>query len=296
MFSLQTYSGLTYQGDEITARTGQFEEFYSLEYKRGRKSDENSGYFIYGGIAKYNGADRRYSPFIQGQDFDTAYGPFVMAIRSTIPSKISTARTTATRRSSCTHRSTPTASPSGRDTRTAAKTSRPTSGIWAPATGRLGSTGTPPVRNGYGYQQFTNFAGYKHQFSDKFSIELSTSVDVTEFELVVPTEDADGFNIARLSDSHSEAKWISKALLHWDPTPSQQVAAGVEYGYYWLGLPSLRTPGEAVADRFSTDDGLTGIGGDMPRWQTGHDLVRRRASVPYHAEVDHVPQRPRGQA
>jgi hypothetical protein len=64
----------------------------------------------------------------------------------------------------------------------------------------------------------------------------------------------------------------TKALLHWTPTKTQQIAIGPEEGHFWLGEPSWFT-GEALDSRWGTSPGTVNAPDSqnavpMPRWQT----------------------------
>ncbi|HEY1923579.1 MAG TPA: Plug domain-containing protein, partial [Tepidisphaeraceae bacterium] len=69
VISLQTYTGLTYQGTEAEVKGGALDEFVSAEFKHGQKLSADSGWFIYGGAAQVTGAGITTAPVIQGQFF-----------------------------------------------------------------------------------------------------------------------------------------------------------------------------------------------------------------------------------
>jgi iron complex outermembrane receptor protein len=255
---LETESGLTYQGTGINLRAGAFEEFYSLEMKHGEKTSPDSGWFVYGGVAKYNGADHEYSPFVQGFSFPADYGdveagepmdyPFA-DLHSTYQSNpqlkfhaqydsggltMWTRYTFGGSHNTITERGWLANSPAG----------------WLPP--------IPPAQVGIGYQQITGFAGYKRPINQNLSIDVSTSLDFTEYQRTTPTA-PDGFWSDTEHGNSTEAKSINKFMLHWTPVRQQQIAAGIEFEHRWFGLESLRSPGEAMNGRF---------GLDTPRWET----------------------------
>ena len=70
----------------------------------------------------------------------------------------------------------------------------------------------------------------------------SSSFDITEYQRT---------NFGTILDNHGEDKWISKALLNWQMTSSNQLAAGTEFGYYWLDQPTIFMGPAAVVGRRS---------------------------------------------
>ena len=86
---------------------------------------------------------------------------------------------------------------------------------------------------GVGYQQLTAFFGYKAALSEHLTLDLSTSWDATDYQR---------FFLFGFANNHQEQKLISNAILNWTGLPSHKLAAGVEYGFYWLGLNSWMSP------------------------------------------------------
>ncbi|HOQ03999.1 MAG TPA: TonB-dependent receptor [Anaerohalosphaeraceae bacterium] len=72
VINIVTHSGLTFEGTDVTFRSGAVEEFYSTEIRHGRRfADRDGGLFTYVGIGKYNGADKYDAPVHYGFDFPT---------------------------------------------------------------------------------------------------------------------------------------------------------------------------------------------------------------------------------
>ncbi len=99
----------------------------------------------------------------------------------------------------------------------------------------------PPPETAVGYQQLTVFGGDKIKLSDKLDLDISSSFDATDYERVVPS--STNSNISGPIDSQQEDKLISRAVLNWQMVPTNQLAVGSEYRYFWLGLPSWFDPG-----------------------------------------------------
>lgn len=62
----ETYQ--TFQGNEVTVRGGGVENFATVEFKHGRKIDDDSGIFFYAGVSKYEGAKISDSPMVFGTE------------------------------------------------------------------------------------------------------------------------------------------------------------------------------------------------------------------------------------
>jgi iron complex outermembrane receptor protein len=60
VINLETYNGLTFKGADLTVRQGFLDEMTTGEVRFGHQFDENSGLFIYYGVADRNGADSDY--------------------------------------------------------------------------------------------------------------------------------------------------------------------------------------------------------------------------------------------
>ncbi|HOT72598.1 MAG TPA: TonB-dependent receptor [Anaerohalosphaeraceae bacterium] len=61
-----TDSAATFQGEQVTIRGGLIEQFSTFEYKYGKQTGSDQGYFFYAGVSQYNGADADDSPTVFG--------------------------------------------------------------------------------------------------------------------------------------------------------------------------------------------------------------------------------------
>ncbi|NQZ56400.1 MAG: Plug domain-containing protein, partial [Lentisphaeraceae bacterium] len=59
--SITTYNGLTFEGTEINASQGAYEQFSNFELKHSYRFDDQHALFFYFGVDDYIGADQRYS-------------------------------------------------------------------------------------------------------------------------------------------------------------------------------------------------------------------------------------------
>jgi outer membrane receptor protein involved in Fe transport len=244
--SLQTYNGLNYQGTEATIRGGELDDFIGFEFKHGQKLSPDSGWFVYGGAAQVTGADPTNAPIVQSQFFTAPGNVPVIPGQPVIASYQREGAEFENEPQIKVHAEYDSGGFSlwARYTR-GGETLDPTDRRYAPYPTGFGSVLPPPV-TAVGYQQLTIFGGDKIKLSDKLDLDVSTSFDATDYERVVA---------AAAIDSEQEDKLISKAVLNWQMFPTNQLAVGSEYAYYWLGLPSWFDPGlDGLDSAFSTPE------------------------------------------
>ncbi|HOK67217.1 MAG TPA: TonB-dependent receptor [Anaerohalosphaeraceae bacterium] len=70
VINIVTDSAATFQGEQVTVRGGLVEEFGTLEYKFGKRTGPDQGYFFYAGASQYNGAAASDSPTVLGTKAD----------------------------------------------------------------------------------------------------------------------------------------------------------------------------------------------------------------------------------
>jgi iron complex outermembrane receptor protein len=268
VISIQTYSGLTFQGTEVTARGGGPENFLSADIKHGQLLSSTTGLFLYAGVDKYEGAGRAYTPLIQGLDFPSHYGPVEHGQPVPFPNTPENGAYRAEPRVKLhAQLDTPDLSVWVRFTKGGQDLTINERAFYAPGEFGWGGAGFPEVEDSFEYFQATAFVGYKHRINDKLAIDLSSSIDDTDLELRNPNIASNGLNFSQLVNSDSEIKWYNRALVHWDVTHNQQLAVGVEDGYFWFGQPSWVT-GEAVNLRWGSFNGNlpTAQTAPMPQW------------------------------
>jgi outer membrane receptor protein involved in Fe transport len=242
--SLTTYNGLTYQGTEAEAEIGAINEYYTAEFKHGERLSADSGWFVYGGVAQMTGAPENFAPVVGGQNYTASDG---MSVQAGKPIDLSLNREDAEYNGDPDIKAHLEYDSGGltlwtRYTRGSLINDQVDRSYAVYPTG-FGDA-VPPPQDAVQYEQLTGFAGYKYDFNDKLSVDVSTSVDFTDYQRVVN---------AVIADSHQEDKLISKAQLNWEAFKGNKLALGAEYGFFWLGLPTWFSAGEdGINSAFST--------------------------------------------
>lgn len=249
VIAIQTFNGLTYQGTEVDARGGIWDDFADLEIKHGQRLGPDSGWFIYGGAAQVTGADVAHAPIVEANNFVAADGPASNPDMGGTPIIAGKPAIVDYQREGAEYDREPQikahveydnggVSIWTRYTR-GGEELNPTDRSWGsnpavPPDTAAGYGGSlPPLLNAVGYQQLTSFVGDKIELNDKLELDLSTSYDATDYERLINSA---------IKDSMQEDKLISKALLNWQMFPTNQLAMGSEYGYFWLGRPTWFDP------------------------------------------------------
>jgi iron complex outermembrane receptor protein len=271
VINIITHNAKTFEGTEVTGRTGAIEEFYSGELKHGRKfKDGDGGIFAYAGIGKYPGANPHDSPRIFGFDFPAAPAgttpdpwdghqrgkPLTSAsgndgedFRHRMPMKLYTEITKGNWDIWL------------RYTRGGKQMVLPTRMLARGPYGWGEWMGPPYGDSGYGYQQATGFIGYKKDLDEKTVLDLSFSYDMFDFEVK---------NNLWVVPAFREDKYFSKATIRHDINPQHKIAVGVEvlygeYGYRSPGWPDWSSGDEGEGG--GIDNEFANVGG-MPRWST----------------------------
>ncbi|MFQ6034815.1 MAG: TonB-dependent receptor plug domain-containing protein, partial [Sedimentisphaerales bacterium] len=227
VINIVTEDATTFQGTQVTGRLGAIEEFYSGEFKYGKKFKDDSGIFIYGGATKYPGADLDYSPIVPGgthtfsgithtagDEIDMWFNNFNESFRGLGKYKFH-----------------------GQYTKGGLN-------IWARYTSggeyidfiRIKKKKLWP-HEGEGYRQGTIYVGYDHSFSDNFSIKTAFSYDRTEVE----TRDG----VYRIK-SFREEEYYSKVVANLTPNESHSLAVGGEWSHELFGRRHSNDQGKAV--------------------------------------------------
>ena len=273
VINVVTDNAETFEGTEVTGRLGAVEEFYSGEFKHGRKfADGDGGLFLYAGLASYVGADAEDAPQIYG--FDFPYGAQFGWDDVIMPSDGTEAGETfldpRPNNDGATHRGLPPVKLYGevtkggwdiwaRYTRGGKQFVWPVGTVARPDYGWYmwlfwdWNTNTPiPLNpNSYGYQQATGYIGREIEFDTDTSLDLAFSYDMFDFERYTQNTVVDAFR---------EDEYYGRAMLRHDIGERHKVAAGFEishqeFGYSSPGWPELDEP---ISSRLAP----------MPRWST----------------------------
>ncbi len=266
VINIITHSGETFQGTEVAGRLGAAEEFYSGEFKHGRKFDDDDGsLFLYAGAAKYLGADEHDAPQIYGFDFPD--GPYYdWDTVEEMPSDGTEAGepilNPVPNNDGATHRNLP-------PLKLYAEITKGPWDIWARytrggkqfvwATGSIVRTPwgwgnwmtQPQPPNSYGYQQATGYVGYKKDLSEQTALDAAFSYDLFDFERYAQ---------AGVVDTFREDEYYGKAMLRHNIGQRHKVAGGFEISHEEFGFAS---PGWPHLDEPSSARLMP-----MPRWST----------------------------
>jgi len=267
VINIITDNAKTFRGNEVSARVGAVEEFYSTEFKHGEYSPEHdAGLFIYTGIGKYLGADASAAPQVYASDFpDRAQYPWSPSDPGPdIPGEGYQAGNAFTEsllnRDGEAHRNLP-------PVKLHVEVTKGHWDIWGRYT-RGGQQFAPdagtllhyPLGWGdwvgdhlmtSGYQQATGFVGYRTEISDNLNLDAAISYDMFDFERVLQ---------GSVADAHREDEIYGKVLFNWTPRPRHKLAFGSEFSHEEFGIHSPGWPsGSAVSPV---------LGNPMPRWNT----------------------------
>jgi outer membrane receptor protein involved in Fe transport len=221
VINIITENAETFQGQQVTLRTGQIEEFYSAEYKMGKKFKDGSGLYIYTGIARNNGSPETYSDMDSVFPRDWGFVPDQEGYR-TIP-KIKLYGDYMNGPFELW----------ARYTRGGTRFDKPMDQTADP---RIHDPNFPADErfNEEGYQQITAGAHYTFEISDKFKVDASFSYDMFDHELYFGS----GVNCAR------EDKYQTKVVATWTPNEQHSIALGASWLREFFGLRSPGYPGD----------------------------------------------------
>ena len=264
VIDIRTFDGTTFNGTEVTARAGEFEEFYEAEIKSGFKWGEKAHVFLYAGISDLAGANNSDSPYIIGVSGTTISGAPVVAGRP-YPMRLPEDRRMY-------HGVPP--------MKLHAELTLDDFSLWARYT-RGGETQpleqrwlvNPPVGwdgnlppntyriQGVGYQQLSLGADYKHTINENWDISGRAGFSIDDY---VRTE-FDG-----LLDANREDIYTARLLATWKASHINTLSFGFEFMHGEYGLAPLGYPGGPArsvtwAGVNPTANGVTGF---MPRWSS----------------------------
>ncbi len=283
VINIVTYNAETFQGTEVTGRTGAIEEFYSAEIKHGQKfKDGEGGVFLYAGIAKYLGAPADQATQIFPNEFPT----------ESVYSWWDPAWGTQPQPPAFPADGWPAGEPftigeMPRDheqeghlppAKLYAQITRDGWDIWArytrggqqyvwhpgllardpygwadwwsefynPNTGEFVS---PMYPNSYRYQQATGYVGRTQDLTDKISLDYAVSYSMLDYSV---------FQANAVTNAGREDEYYGKLLARWQPAEPHRLAFGGEVSHRELGLDPVGWPGGGAVDS----------GSPRPQWST----------------------------
>jgi len=270
VINIITETANTFQGSKLTTKVGFIEEFYSVEYKHGTMLDDETGLFLYAGIADYRGANKKHAPMVYGGDFTTT-GSVDTSVEQGEPAEFSMNRDREA------YRNLPKLKFHGEIT-------KENFNFWIRYTRGGDQYGwsqymvadiphgwakilmpeiTQPAR---AYQQLTAYAGYQQQISDTLDIEYVFSYDL--FDLENPKHNKDNkFGLGKgWWFSYREDEYLFRILGKWNPNENHSVAVGVEKSWEIFGFKSPGYPHEHSAISSYKSD-------TMPHWSTNTNSI-----------------------
>jgi outer membrane receptor protein involved in Fe transport len=261
--SVVTHNAMTFQGTDATIRQGELENFSALELRHGRKFTEDSGLFVYFGMADYDGANYTQAPLKFSKSFDT---PDVLP--NYVAGEPITVRPGIFANDQESWRSRPkmklhTQYTKGnfdlwvRYTQGGGKGSPGRGNFALPPFGgqQPGQTYDSRRQFQFGYVQFTVFGQYKWEINDCLNAEFRMSWDTMDFSRGGP----DGGNVP-----HREEEYYGRVMLNWTPNDSHSTAVGVEasHGRFGLKAMSFDRPPRTIIN-----------GTNVPWWTTGYAFI-----------------------
>ncbi len=267
--SVVTHNAMTFEGTDVTYRQGGIDTFSALEIRRGRKTSEDSGLFVYFGMADYAGANYENAPLKFSKSFNTPnilpnyvagqpigvppriFGEDRESWRSRMKMKLHTQLTKGNFDLWV------------RYTQGGEKAS-PTRGNFAlpPFGGQTpGQDYSTTSAFQFGYAQLTVFGQYLWEMSDTFSAEFRLSWDSMDFSRYFDSP----ANPPTSGNPHREEEYYARVMFNWTPNESHASAFGVEVSHGIFGLKTWSFP---------NDPGRTIINGTAgPWWTTGYAFI-----------------------
>jgi outer membrane receptor protein involved in Fe transport len=246
VLNLETYNGLTFEGADAQIRHGFWDQFTAGEFRFGHKFNEESGLFLYAGVADQSGANQHDSPLVYGKSFATP---------GDAPDVVSGQPVTF-------------AVSNWHDAGGILKVKLHASYVYGPAEiwarytqggglvrpqrSNLSNTGNFSAwEKGHRNlsEQFTIGTKYKQDLSDVFNLETFVSYDQYLYRLWL-------YDIYPTSDDRREREVYGRVLGTWTPDKKHSVALGLEYSHMWFdgASASAQTVGvKPLQDAWQTD-------------------------------------------
>jgi outer membrane receptor protein involved in Fe transport len=257
VINVETFNGLTFEGADVRVRQGIVDQYTATEIRYGRKFTDESGIFLYYGMAAVQGADSDY--FIGRSRAATNGLPANVAGRPYRGPMANFGEAGFDELWHKVHLSyvagpfefwTRFVQDGGQD--------RPMREIYT--TARPAGMSLQEWTRGRQFRnrQATATASYKKDLSSQWRLELTQSYDVWWLK-----DERAGVNFTQPLRKGDEQELFSRAIAIWSPGDNHEVAFGMDYSHEWFYDPSYsdtldRAP--AVADRDWQTDTISFLG------------------------------------
>jgi len=273
VISLNTHNAMTFQGTDATYRQGALDTFSAFELRHGRKFTEDSGVFVYFGIADYDGANYDNAPLKYSTSFDTpnSLPNYSAGQPITVPPGIfgNDRESMASRAKMKVHAQYTKGNFDFwvRYTQGGEKAS-PTRGEFAlPPFGGQAPDEDFSTRSAFqfGYVQLSLFGQYLWEINDCLNAQFRVGWDSMDFFRYFDSP----ANPPSTGNPHREEEYYGRVLFNWTPNESHSSAFGFELSRHHLGLRTWSFPDAPAAPIIQAGDGIT----DSPWWTTGYAFI-----------------------
>ncbi|MEI7728955.1 MAG: TonB-dependent receptor [Verrucomicrobiota bacterium] len=239
VLNLETHNGMTFKGLDATFRQGFWDYFTAGEVRLGHQFSDQSGMFLYYGVADQPGASQNDSPYVFGKTFTTKNGTVVNA-GEPVDIPVSNLRAAPYDRLKQKAHASYVYGPVEvwlRYTEGGVK-SRPRRDTLA--------TTTQPLTEDLGYtsfdRQFTTVVALKKELSDEFQIDAQLGYDY-----FLNIYDENPWRMAR-----GEQDYTGRVIGRWTPNDAHALAVGLSYSHEIFNGPVAKgTP--PPTDRWQTE-------------------------------------------
>jgi len=263
VINIVTYNSDTFEGLAGQTRGGLVENYVSQEVMYGHKFNQDTGIYAYFGISDYQGANNKEAPYKIERDFTSVWGDSVAANQAIpLPKNANDNAQYRGNRPYKFHLQFKSGELEAWFRATSGGEMLPLefSMIATPQSGGRSKLFFDPNQPyqpwSVGYNQQTFLIKNAHTLGSDFKLDYSFSMDHTDYERHIAV-----FSAKPWVMSHQEHKYLSKAILTWQPEKSDHsVALGMEISREKFGLPSPGYPNNQPT--------ASGYTGDMTPWWT----------------------------
>lgn len=251
VININTFSGQSFEGADISVRQGIFEEFTNAELRFGKQFSDDNHLFLYYGIDSYEGGDDRYSPYIFGSSHQNFNAGDVL--RDTVVNVNQSVRDKPRHKVHL-------------------QWNKGDFEGWARYVSGGARTATGPdfddvlSTGGSGYDQLTLMMNYNKDLSENLKISTKLSYDFYNMQLI---RDSPAWIKIFRDNGHTgpnlealgilEQQLLTGISINWTPTDNHQLYLGYEFSHDWHADDGFGWPHQdTVQDR----------SGQPPPWET----------------------------